>query len=389
MQIVSKLPNVGTTIFSTMSDLAAQYNAINLGQGFPEFNPSPKLIESVHKAMVDGHNQYPSMIGLELLRQTIAKKIKALYSHQYDVDSEITITSGATEAFMSVVMAMVSPGQEVILLEPNYDSYGPAVQLAGGTPVYVPMQSPTDLTSTFSVDWNRVKAAKTTKTQLIVLNFPHNPTGAVLTDQDLDALVDIVKNTDIKVVSDEVYEHLVFDGIKHKSLASRPELIQRTFVISSFGKTTHTTGWKVGYCCAPKKLSTELRKVHQFMVFTVPAPLQYGLAVYTADPKTYESLTGFYQQKRDYLINALSTTRFKTFFCPATFFLLVDYSSISDDDESSFAIHLTKKHGVTAIPVSAFYSKPNNSRSNHQMLRLCFAKEERTLDSAIARLRSV
>lgn len=389
MKIFSKLPNVGTTIFSTMSDLATQHNAINLGQGFPEFNPNPKLIDLVHKAMVEGHNQYPSMSGIEPLRQTIANKVKALYGHQYDVASEITVTSGATEAFMAVVLAMVSPGQEVILLEPNYDSYGPGVQLAGGTPVYVPMQSPTDLTSTFSVDWDRVKAAITTKTQLIVLNFPHNPTGAVLTDQDLDALVDIVKNTDIKLISDEVYEHLVFDGVKHKSLASRPELVQRTFVISSFGKTTHTTGWKVGYCCAPQILSTELRKVHQYMVFTVPAPFQYGLAVYTADPKTYESLAGFYQQKRDYLINALSTTRFKAYACPATFFLLADFSSISDDDESTFAIQLTKEQGVTAIPVSAFYARPDNSTSNHQMLRLCFAKEETTLDSAIARLRSV
>ncbi len=389
MHITSKLPEVGTTIFTTMSKMATDYKAINLGQGFPDFNADHRLLDLVSKAMCDGFNQYPYMTGVASLRQVVSEKINLLYGHQYDPDTEVTITSGATEAIMSTILATVGRDDEVIVLEPCYDSYLPAIKLAGGTPVCVPITAPTLTYQKFKVDWDRVRRSITSHTKLIIVNFPHNPTGAVLTHADLDALEDIVKNTNIILLSDEVYEHIIFDGVPHLSLATRPELASRTFVISSFGKTTHTTGWKIGYCCAPKKLTSELRKVHQFVVFTVPSPFQHALATYTKDASTYLNLPSFYQTKRDRLLAGLDQTRFKALPNPSTFFMLVDYSAISDLQEAEFSIWLTKEHGVTVIPVSAFYENTDSAESNHRIVRFCFAKQDTTLDAAIERLMKV
>ena len=389
MQITSKLPEVGTTIFTTMSKMALDYKAINLGQGFPDFNTDDRLQSLVSKAMADGMNQYPAMAGVPALREVIHQKVKALYGKSYDVDTEITITSGATQAIMAAVLASVGSGDEVLVLEPCYDCYLPAIRLAGARAITIPMVSPTTINPLFSIDWDRVKASITAKTRLLIINSPHNPTGAILTATDLDALEDLVQDTNIMILSDEVYEHIIFDEAPHLSLASRPALADRTFVISSFGKTTHTTGWKIGYCCAPTSMTTELRKVHQFMVFTVPSVLQYGLAAYSEDSSTYLTLPAFYQRKRDHLAAALANTRFKALPSPGTFFMLADYSAISDLPEADFSIWLTKHHGVTVIPVSAFYEKPTAPSSNHHIVRFCFAKKDTTLDQAIERLTKI
>lgn len=389
MQLNSKLPDIGTTIFTVMSKMALDHNAINLGQGFPDFNADPKLLELVNQAMQAGHNQYPYMPGVDLLREVIANKVKTLYQRDYNKETEVTVTSGATEAIMATVLAVVHPGDEVIVIEPNYDSYVPAIRLAGGIPVRVAMDAPQSLDDTFSVNWQRVAQAVTPKTRLIMVNFPHNPTGAVLTSNDLDQLEAIVAGTDILLLSDEVYEHIIFAPQGHLSLATRPALADRTFVISSFGKTTHTTGWKIGYCCAPAELTKELRKVHQFLVFTVPSPLQHALAHYTADAATYLNLPAFYEAKRDRLGGGLAQTRFKPYACPGTFFMLADYREISDMPEAEFSIWLTKEHGVTVIPVSAFYADPNASDANHGLVRFCFAKNDETLDRAIEKLMKV
>jgi methionine aminotransferase len=389
MQITSKLPEVGTTIFTTMSKMALDYKAINLGQGFPDFNTDEKLQALVSKAMADGFNQYPAMAGVPILREVIHQKVKNLYGRSYDIDTEITVTSGATQAIMAAVLASVGAGDEVLVLEPCYDCYLPAIRLAGAKAITVPMVSPTSKNPHFSIDWNRVQASITSHTRLLIINSPHNPTGAVLTESDLDALEQVVNDTQIMILSDEVYEHIIFDSVSHLSLSSRPALAERAFVISSFGKTTHTTGWKIGYCCAPKNMTTELRKVHQFMVFTVPSVLQYGLAAYTADSSTYLALPAFYQRKRDHLATGLAQTRFKVLPSPGTFFMLADYSAISDSTESDFAIWLTQNHGVTVIPVSAFYESPTAEASNHHIVRFCFAKKDTTLDQAIERLTKI
>ena len=369
--------------------MALDYKAINLGQGFPDFNTDEKLQALVSKAMADGFNQYPAMAGVPVLRDVIHQKVKTLYGRSYDVDSEITITSGATQAIMAAVLASVGAGDEVLVLEPCYDCYLPAIRLAGAKAVTVPMVSPTSTTPLFSIDWTRVKESITSHTRLLIINSPHNPTGAVLTESDLDALEQVVRDTQIMILSDEVYEHIIFDAVSHLSLSSRPGLAERAFVISSFGKTTHTTGWKIGYCCAPKNMTAELRKVHQFMVFTVPSLLQYGLAAYTADSSTYLTLPAFYQRKRDHLAAGLAQTRFKVLPSPGTFFMLADYSDISDSTESDFAIWLTQNHGVTVIPVSAFYESPMAPSSNHHIVRFCFAKKDTTLDQAIERLTKI
>jgi len=388
MNIKSKLPHVGTTIFTTMSKMAIDYEAINLGQGFPDFNPSEKLIELVNTAMREGHNQYPYMPGVAELRQVIQQKIKKLYNANYDVEKEITVTSGATEAIMAAVIASINVGDEVIIIEPSYDAYEPAVLISGGTPVHVRMTPPDDKHDTFWVNWNNVAASITNKTKLIILNFPNNPTGAIMSVEDLDAIEAIVLNTNILLLSDEVYEHIVFEPNKHLSVASRQNLKDRSFVIFSFGKTTHTTGWKIGYCCAPKKLSAELRKIHQFLVFTVPSPFQYALAEYTKDASTYLELPNFYQQKRDLLKQGLDQTKFKTLSCPSTFFLLADYRDISNKNDQDFAIWLTQTQGVTVIPVSAFYNKLK-PLPNLGLIRFCFAKQDDTLTQAIERLKKV
>ncbi|MDH4400913.1 MAG: methionine aminotransferase [Burkholderiaceae bacterium] len=389
MQIQSKLPEVGATIFTTMSKMALEYQAINLGQGFPDFNTEPALLRLVSEAMDKGFNQYPAMAGVMPLREIISRKVAALYQHQYDPDTEITITSGATQAIMGSVLACVGTGDEVIVLEPCYDCYIPAIKLAGGTAISVPMRAPTQTNPVYSVDWALVHSVITNKTKLLIVNFPHNPTGAVITPADLDELEKLVQQHHIFLLSDEVYEHIIFDGVQHISLCTRPALAARSFVISSFGKTTHTTGWKIGYCCAPKHMTAELRKVHQFMVFTVPSPFQHALATYTADASTYLSLPDFYQTKRDYLSYGLRQTRFKVLPSPGTFFLLADYSDISDQNEADFAVWLTQTHGVTVIPVSAFYQSSDAPASNHQLIRFCFAKQEATLDLAIERLAKV
>lgn len=389
MHIDSKLPNVGATIFTTMSKMAVDYHAINLGQGFPDFNTHTDLLDLVSAAMLEGKNQYPLMSGIPELREVISQKVEALYGRNYNPETEITITSGATEAIMSAVLATVRTGDEVLVIEPSYDCYVPAITLAGGIPKFVQMTPPSTQKQNFSIDWNKVKEAINNKTRLLILNSPHNPTGAIFDATDLDALESILINTNILVLSDEVYEHIIFDQQKHHSLASRQTLADRTFVISSFGKTTHTTGWKIGYCCAPPLLTKELRKVHQFVVFTVPSPFQYALATYTKNETTYLSLSNFYQEKRDYLTAGLEQTKFKPLASPGTFFLLADYSKISDKSESEFSMWLAKTHGVVVIPVSAFYSNPDHEKSNHKLVRFCFAKQITTLDEAIKRLQNI
>jgi methionine aminotransferase len=369
--------------------MALEYQAINLGQGFPDFNTDPALLNLVSEAMTQGLNQYPAMAGVMPLRNVVSQKIFKQYQHHYDPESEITVTSGATQAIMASVLACVGNGDEVIVLEPCYDCYIPAIKLAGAMAIGVPMRAPSQTNPIYSVDWTLVNAAITQKTKLLIINFPHNPTGAVMTRADLDELESLVNRTGIFLLSDEVYEHIIFDGIQHLSVSTRPVLTANSFVISSFGKTTHTTGWKIGYCCAPKHMTTELRKVHQFMVFTVPSPFQHALATYTADSSTYLSLPDFYQTKRDYLSNGLQHTQFKVLPSPGTFFLLADYSDISDQKEADFAIWLTQTHGVTVIPVSAFYQTSDASNSNHKLVRFCFAKQVATLDLAIERLAKV
>ena len=389
MQLHSKLPEVGTSIFTVMSKMALDYQAINLGQGFPDFHADPQLLDLVSKAMEEGHNQYPYMPGIAPLREVISEKVKTLYGHEYDPDTEITVTSGATQAIMACLLASVGKGDEVLVIEPCYDSYLPSILLAGATPIRVQMEAPTECRPSFWIDWEKVADAVTPKTRLIMLNTPHNPTGSVLSASDLDALEQIIQNTGVMLLSDEVYEHIVFDDQPHLSLASRPALSARAYVISSFGKTTHTTGWKVGYCCAPKEMTSELRKVHQFMVFTVASPFQHALAAYTRQADTYLNLPDFYQQKRNLLAQGLAQTRFKTLPCPGTYFMLADYSQISDLPESEFAIWLNKEHGVVVIPVSAFFAKPSDKQSNNRIVRFCFAKKEETLDKAIERLKNV
>lgn len=375
----SKLPKVGTTIFTVMSALAVEKNAVNLGQGFPDFDCDPALVDAVTAAMKNGANQYPPMPGIPALREAIAKKVSKLYGHTYNPATEITVTAGATQALLTVILCSVHAGDEVIVIEPVYDSYVPSIELAGGKPVFVQMEiSPQG----YAVPWAKVAAAVTGKTRLIMINSPHNPTGTVLREADLRALADIVRGTNILILSDEVYEHMVYDGARHESVCRHPELAARSFVVSSFGKTYHVTGWKVGYVAAPGALSAEFRKVHQFNVFTVNTPMQHGLAAYMADPAPYLELPAFYQHKRDLFRAGLANTRFKLLPSDGTYFQCVDYSTISDLPEADFAKWLTTDIGVAAIPVSAFYNEPKESG----IVRFCFAKKDETLQTALARL---
>lgn len=389
MKINSKLPDVGTTIFTVMSQLCVDHQAINLGQGFPDFSPDNKLVDYVTDAMKGEFNQYPPMTGIPALRNAIAAKVQNLYGKTYDANTEITVTAGATEGLMASIQAFVHSGDEVIIIEPFYDLYIPAIKLAGGVPVVVPMQVPSEKNANYCVDWERVFHAVTNKTRMLILNFPHNPTGINLTEQDLDQLEELVQKTGIILLSDEVYEHIVFDGQQHQSLARRASLAENAIVISSFGKTYHTTGWKVGYCCAPAALSAEIRKVHQFTVFTVASPMQAGLAKYMLDPEPYMQLSNFYQPKRDHLFNGLKKTRFRPVHSEGTFFLLASYEEISDLPESDFAHWLTTMHGVGGIPVSAFYADPIADTSNHKLIRFCFAKQDHTLDAALEKLAAI
>ena len=377
----SKLPRVGTTIFTVMSQLAAKHGAVNLGQGFPDFDCDPRLQQRLTDAMRAGHNQYAPMIGVPALRESIARKNQALYGHRYDVDMEITVTAGATQALMCAILALVNTGDEVIVLEPAYDSYVPAIVLAGGKPVFVPL----DHARGYAPDWERVRKAITSRTRLILINFPHNPTGRILRDEDLAALEQIVEQTDVLLVSDEVYEHVVFDGQPHCSLMRSSALAARSVVISSFGKTFHTTGWKVGYACAPALVTAEIRKVHQFMVFAVNTPAQHAIAKYLEDPQPYLDLPNFYQAKRDLFLSGLAKTPFRALPCDGTYFVLADYSQISDLIEAEFAKKLVAEYGVASIPVSVFYDVP----VQHRAVRFCFAKKDSTLQEALARLSKV
>ncbi len=379
--IHSKLPRVGTTIFSVMSALAQAHGAVNLGQGFPDFDGDPALIEAVHTAMRAGHNQYPPMAGVPLLRERIAQKIESLYGHAYDPSEEITVTAGATQAIFTAILCAVHPGDEVIVIEPAYDSYLPSITCAGGKAVCVPMTPPIG-NDHYRIDWASVAAAVSARTRMIIINSPHNPTGMILHDDDLRQLADITRNTEILVLADEVYEHMVYDGHAHASVSRQAELAARSFVISSFGKTFHVTGWKVAYCAAPAALMHEFRKVHQFNVFTVNTPMQYGIATYLHDPAPYVNLPAFYQRKRDLFRAGLESTRFKLLPCNGTYFQLVDYSAISHLNELEFCRWLTAEVGVAAIPVSSFYEQPKESG----IVRFCFAKKESTLEIALNRL---
>lgn len=373
----TKLPAVGTTIFTVMSALAAEKNAVNLGQGFPDFGCDPKLLDDVTAAMAAGHNQYPPMPGIPALRNAIAGKLEAMYGRHYDPATEITVTAGATQAIITAILAIVRPGDEVIVLEPCYDSYVPNIDLAGGTVVRVPL-----VPGSFRPDFDRIAAAITPKTRAILVNTPHNPSATVWTAAEMRQLEALLDPTDIFVIADEVYEHMVYDGAQHESVARFPGLAARSFIVSSFGKTYHVTGWKVGYVAAPTPLMAEFRKVHQFNVFTVNTPMQHALAAYMADPAPYVQLPAFYQRKRDLFAAGLAKTRFKLLRSEGSYFQCVDISAVSDLGEADFCQWLTAEIGVAAIPLSAFYGDGFDQR----VVRFCFAKKDETLQTALDRL---
>ena len=373
----SKLPNVGTTIFTVMSKLAKETEAINLSQGFPDFACSPKLIELVNFHMKQGRNQYSPMGGVGALRERIAEKVSELYGADYDPDTEITVTAGATQAIYTAITTVVRPGDEVIVFEPAYDCYVPAVELSGGVPVHLRLKHPD-----YHIDWSEVNAKITPKTRLIVINTPHNPTGAVLSREDINELKKTVAGTNILLLSDEVYEHIVFDGQQHHSFAHSRELAERSFLVSSFGKVFHNTGWKVGYCLAPRELMAEFRKIHQFMVFCINTPMQHALADFLKDKDEYLQLNAFYQEKRDYFNKLMEGSRFKFLPSAGTYFQSFDYGDITREADTEYAIRLTKEAGVVSIPVSALY----HDNVDHKILRFCFAKSEDTLRQAAERL---
>jgi methionine aminotransferase len=376
----TKLPKVGTTIFTVMSQLAIEHNAVNLGQGFPDFDVPARLVDALARAMREGRNQYSPMTGVPGLRQAIAAKTERCYGWRPNADTEITVTSGASEAIFDAVHAVVRPGDEVIVLDPCYDCYEPAIELAGGIAVHVPLDP-----RTFAPDWDAVRRAITPRTRMLMTNTPHNPSGAMLDEADIRALIDLLDGTGIYLLSDEVYEHIVFDGRRHESALRYPELRERAFVVSSFGKTYHCTGWKVGYCIAPPALSAEFRKVHQYNTFCTFTPAQFAFAeMIEAEPEHYEQLGAFYESKRDRFREQLLTTKLQPLPVPGGYFQLVDYSAVSDLDDAAFCRWLTIEKGVVAIPLSPFYGTPP---AGQRLARLCFAKNEATLDAAIERLR--
>ncbi len=385
LRIDSKLPDVGTTIFTVMSQLANECGAINLSQGFPSFAPPEALRERIVWHLQHGDNQYAPMPGVAALRNAIADKVQRLYGRVLDAEREITVCTGATEGLFSTVQAVVHPGDEVIVFDPAYDSYEPAVTLAGGITRHVPLAIADDGYD-FKIDWQRLADAITAKTRLVILNFPHNPTGAVLSAQDLDALAEVVRDSNALLLSDEVYEHIVFDGVEHQSLSRHDELWERSVVVSSFGKTYHATGWKVGYVMAPPALTAEFRRVHQFTVFTVITPIQHALAEYmTAEPGFHVELAEFYQAKRDYFLSLLEGSRFRFRPARSTFFQVLDYSDICDEHDEQLAMRWTREIGVASIPLSVFCETPFTGRR----LRFCFAKDDDTLAEAVARLQSL
>ncbi len=378
----TKLPRVGTTIFTVMSQLAIEHGAVNLGQGFPDFDVPERLADALARAMREGKNQYSPMTGIPALRQAIAAKTERCYGYRPDAEFEITVTSGASEAIFDAIHAVVHPGDEVIVLDPCYDCYEPAIDLAGGRAVHVPLDP-----HTFAPDWQLIGNAITPKTRMLMINSPHNPSGAMLDSDDIAALTELLRGTDIILLSDEVYEHIVFDGAIHESVLRYPELRERAFVISSFGKTYHCTGWKIGYCIAPLALSTEFRKVHQYNTFCTFTPAQWAFAeMIEAEPEHYEQLGAFYQEKRDRFRQQVLTTKLRPLPVPGGYFQLVDYSAVSDLDDAAFCRWLTVEKGVAAIPLSPFYDSPPPGQ---RLARLCFAKSETTLDAAIERLQAL
>ena len=376
----SKLPAVGTTIFTVMSRLAAELGAINLSQGFPDFDCDPELVEAVARHMRAGRNQYAPMQGVMPLREAIAAKYQDFHGHTYDPDREVTVTSGATEAIFDAVAAVLHPGDEAIVLEPCYDSYVPAIELSGGVPVVVPLLYPS-----YAIDWDAVRAAVTRKTRLLITNSPHNPAGSVLQPEDIDELEALVSDTRIVIVSDEVYEHIIFDGVQHESMARHPELAARSFIVGSFGKTYHTTGWKIGYTVAPAELTAEFRKVHQFVTFSTITPVQYGLADFLTSRRGLAELPAFFQAKRDLFLRLMEGSRFAPLQSRGSYFQLMDYSEITDEPDAEFAIRMTKEYGVASIPTSPFLYRT----SAPPVLRFCFAKKDETLERAAERLREV
>ena len=372
-QVNSKLPKVGTTIFTVMSALANQHDAINLSQGFPNFEVSPELIKYTADAMKNGMNQYAPMQGAPALREIVCEKVESLYGTSYNPDTEITVTAGATQAIYTAITAMVKEGDEVVIFTPAYDCYEPAIDLNGGKTIYVQMKAPE-----YTIDWDEVKKVVNRRTRMIIINTPHNPTGAVLSAEDMEQLDRLTRNSDILVLSDEVYEHIIFDDKPHQSVARYPELAKRSFIVASFGKTFHATGWKMGYCLAPENLMAEFRKSHQFIVFTCNTPAQYGLAEYLKNEEAYLQLNAFYQQKRDLFVNLIKDSRFDVVPTSGTYFQLLGYKNISEEGDVDYARRLTVEKGLASIPVSVFYHK----EVDEKVLRFCFAKDDDTLKRA-------
>ena len=380
ISISSKLPDIGISIFAVMTRLANEHGAINLSQGFPDFDCAPELQDLVTKYMKAGLNQYPPMAGIPQLREAIAEKVRTLYGASYDPEHEITVTPGATYGLFTAIATLIRPGDEVIVFEPAYDSYVPSIEVQGGKTVYLGLKFPD-----YHIDWDEVGQAITPKTRMIIINTPNNPTASVFSAADMRELETITRGTDIVILSDEVYEHLVFDGAQHQSVARFPGLAERSFVVSSFGKTYHVTGWKMGYCLAPRALMNEFRKVHQFNVFTCNTPVQYALAEFMQQPQHYLGLAAFYQKKRDYFRDRLRESRFSLLPSSGTYFQSVRYDDITDEKDADFAMRLTREHGIAAIPLSAFYHTP----PGHKVLRFCFAKTEPTLFKGTEILRRI
>jgi methionine aminotransferase len=374
----SKLPSGGVSIFAVMTRLANEVGAINLSQGFPDFETSPELIDTVARHMRDGHNQYAPMPGVLALREALAQKIEALYGRRYDPVTEITVTTGATEGIFAALTAFVHPGDEVLLFQPAYDSYTPSVTLSGGRPVYVTLRYPD-----YRIDWDEVRRAISPRTRVIVMNSPHNPTGMIWTPDDVRELGRVLSGTDAIVIADEVYEHILFDGGRHESLARYPEIAERAVVISSFGKTYHTTGWKVGYCAAPPALTTEIQRIHQWITFAVNGAVQMAYADFVRRDPRCADVTAFYQGRRDKFLSLVRESRFRPLACRGTFFQMMDYSAITDEQDTDFALRVTREHGVAAIPISPFL---NDGTAAGPVLRFCFAKRDSTLERAAERL---
>lgn len=378
--VKSKLPKAGTTIFTIMSALANEYDAINLSQGFPGFDVSKELIDLIHEKMLEGFNQYAPMPGILPLRERISEKIHKRYSANYNPETEITITAGGTQAIYTAITSIIKEGDEVIVFEPAYDSYVPAIELCGGIPVHLHLKAPD-----YHIDWNETKKFINQKTRMIMINTPHNPSGAILTAKDMHQLEKITHGSEIIILSDEVYEHVIFDGYEHQSVTRYPKLAERSFVVFSFGKTYHATGWKMGYILSPEKLMKEFRRVHQFNVFSVNTPIQHALAEYMKEKKHYDKLPSFYQEKRDYFLKQIKGSRFKPLPCSGSYFQLLDYSKISNEKDTEFAKRVTKEYGVASIPVSVFYNRPPDQK----LLRFCFAKDDELLKKAAEKLKEI